>query len=75
MRKRYGGHFSPSDKSAIAMFARSHDQVADGNASFMEIMNGPNPLTPKEVDRMIERNPRWLRFAGFVAKAIAARQR
>jgi hypothetical protein len=60
--------FHPLDKSSKAMFARAHDQIADGNAAFMEVMTGPNPLTPEEVDRLVARNPRWSRFAGFGAK-------
>ena len=67
-RIRYGMYFHPLDKSSHAMFARSHDQVADGNVAFMEIMTGPNPLTPTEIDRLIARNPRWSRFAGFGTK-------
>jgi len=30
-------------------------QLAERNAALVEIMNGPNPLTPEELDRLLNR--------------------
>jgi len=30
-------------------------QLAERNAALMEIMNGPNPLTPEELDRLLHK--------------------
>lgn len=51
-------------------------QVADGNSLFMEVQRGANPLSPEEIDRLVDLRPeRWGRFAGFGAKAQAAKAR
>lgn len=59
-------HFDPRDKSPRAMFYRAHNQIAQRDEIFMEIMTGPNPLTPDDVARLIERDPaRYGRYEGF----------
>ena len=61
-------------KTQIQMFRDAERQIADGNEAFMEMLRGPNPLSPEEIDSLVARRPeRWSRFAGFGAKAIAAR--
>lgn len=51
-------------------------KISEANELFMEeFINGPNPLTPEEIDAMCDRRPQWERFRGFGAKAIAARRK
>lgn len=53
-----------------AHFWRSHRKVADANATFMEIQNGSNPLTPSEIRQLINRRPwLWGRFEAFAEHA------
>lgn len=49
-------------------------QQAEGNELFMELLRGPDALTPEEIDKFCDRRPQWERFRKFGAKAIAAKQ-
>lgn len=40
-----------------AMYWRAHRKIADRNEVFMDIMTGPNPLSPEEIDRLVEKDP------------------
>mgnify|MGYP003443380326 CR=1 FL=1 len=64
-------HFSPSDKSSVAMFYRSHAALAERDQAFMEMLNHPtNPLTSKDIAALYFRNPaRYGRYVGFVNPA------
>ena len=44
-------------KSQIQMYREAERKIADRNAAFVEIMQGPNPLTPEEVDALAEKDP------------------
>lgn len=56
------------------LYWKAHEKTADGNEAFLEIQQGPNPLTPEEIDRLCDRRPHlWERFRGYGAKAIAAK--
>ncbi len=55
-------------------YRKAERQIADGNETFTEMLRGPHPLTPEEIDRLVARNPRWVRFAGFGAKARQKRE-
>jgi len=51
---------------AHTMFYAAHRQIADRDAAFMEIMSGPNPLTPAEVRALVDRHlDRYGRYAAF----------
>lgn len=62
-------------KSQRHFFDASFKDIAETNELFMEeFVNGPNPLTPEEIDAMCDRRPQWERFRGFGARAKAARE-
>jgi len=69
--RRMSYAFHPSDKSSPAMFARSHDAIADLNAAFMEMLNHPtNPLTSRDIFLCWRRNPaRRAAYLGFIPPA------
>lgn len=57
------------------MFYAAGRNIGAANEAFMDMLKGPNPLTPEEIDRFIARRPeRWARLAGFGAKAKAAKE-
>jgi hypothetical protein len=45
------------------MFRNAHERLANRYRTFEEIQNGPNPLTPEEIEELIRRHPD--RYAGF----------
>ena len=49
-------------------------QTAEANELFMELIKGPNALTPEEIDKFCDRRPEWERFRAFGAKAKAAKE-
>lgn len=56
------------------LMTKEQRQTAEGNELFMELLRGPNALTPEEIDKFCDRRPQWERFRGFGAKAIKARE-
>lgn len=49
----------------------SHQRVAGRNNLFVEIMQGPNPNSPDEIDRLVAHGAgRYDLFAGFGAAAL-----
>lgn len=58
-------------------FWLAHRQSADMDRFFMEeFVNGPNPLTPEEVDLMCDLRPdKYERYRGFGARAKAAKKK
>jgi hypothetical protein len=62
-------HGVGSGDLARVMFWTAHRRIADRDAAFMEIMRGPNPLTPVEVRVLIDRHPdRYGRYAAFAER-------
>jgi len=55
-------------KTQLEHFHDAHRRLADADATFMEVMRGPNPLTPEEVRALIDRRPGlWGRFEKWAA--------
>lgn len=52
-----GSYFDPRDKSSRAMFYRSHDAYMRRLHAFVEMMNGPNPLTETDLKKLKEKFP------------------
>ena len=56
-------HFHPLDNSPRARFWAAHDQQAQANQVFTEMMGGPRPLNEEELARLAKMHPeRWSRF-------------
>ncbi len=62
-----GGSASTSQRRH---FWLAHRRLHDRMSTFVEIQQGPNPLAPEEVRRLIERDPErygiFERYAGLV---------
>lgn len=57
-------------KTQIQMYYEAARRIAARDCTFMDIMRGPNPLTPEEIDTLAEKYPeRYGRYAGFGLKA------
>lgn len=60
-------------KTQRRMYDDATARIAERDELFMEMIRGPNPLTPEEIDRLIERDPaRYGRYAKFGAKGRAS---
>jgi hypothetical protein len=56
------------EMNQVQMFYQAHRQIADRDAAFVEITNGPNPLTKAEIAKLIAKDPiRYSRYAKFAA--------
>lgn len=50
------------------MYEDARRRIASADRIFMEIMAGPNPLTPEELRRLIDKRPElWGRYERFAA--------
>ncbi len=57
--------------TAAQHFELSHRRISDRNNTFVEIMQGPNPSSPEEIDRLIAIGKgRYDVFACFGASAL-----
>lgn len=53
------------------MFWRAHRRIADANETFLELVNGPNPITRAELAAAIEKRPEvWGRFAAWLSRLV-----
>lgn len=53
----------------LEMFWQSHRQMMVPYLHFMEVQNGPNPLTAAEIRRLAEKHPeRWGQFLGIAER-------
>ena len=52
----------PSPRSAPAFFVRSHRNVSVKYHVFLEMLNGPNPLTKADVGALLKRRPVYYGF-------------
>lgn len=63
------GAYNPEGDQRVA-YQVARARIADRNNTFLDIMRGPNPLSPEEVDRLIERHPgRYDAYRAWGAKA------
>jgi len=40
---------------SLISYMKAQRNLAERNAALVEIMNGPNPLTPEELDRLLNK--------------------
>lgn len=55
-------------KTAKEFWADAEKRSANLNRAFVEIQQGPNPLTPEEIRILVDKRPdQYGRFEGFAA--------
>lgn len=53
-------------RTQMQMWQQAEQRSADANSVFIEIQQGPNPLTDAEIEKLIVKNPdHWERFRGM----------
>jgi hypothetical protein len=60
---------SISTPSQHERFFTSHDVVAAGNATMLDLLFGTNPISDDELRRLVEKRPHvYGKFAGYLGK-------